>query len=94
MRKLKADSNLVTEEMYQRRCVELASYLGASVHCYDELPTPYKDFFEVIGYAKVCSLMVIGDASRGRSERECARKFQLKRSEVQTILRNSRLKIG
>lgn len=77
---------------YEKRCLQLAKEFGVQSECYADLPERFKQFFEVIGYSRVCSLMVISDLSRGRSERSLATKYGITRNQVETIKINSRLR--
>lgn len=72
-------------EKFEARCLELYAMFGDRVDSYDELPEPFKDFVAIIGYTRVCSLMVRYDLSRGRSENECSIKYGITRDEVRGI---------
>jgi len=80
----------VSREAYQRRCVELATYLGIQVDEYAKLPAQCVEFFDLIGYVRICSMLVIGDLGRGRSERSVATRYGLTRRQIQGIKENSR----
>jgi len=73
------------KERFEARCIELYSMFGDNVKCYDDLPAPFKEFVTIIGYTRVCSLMVRYDLNRGRSENECAIKYGITRDEVRGI---------
>ena len=80
----------ISKETYQRRCVELATYLGIQAGSYSELPAQCIEFFNLIGYVRICSMLVIGDLGRGRSERALATRYGLTRRQIQGIKENSR----
>lgn len=77
-------------EQFEQRCVQLAKEFGVCVVVYDELPEQYKSFFEIIGYVRVCSLLVVSELQRGRSETQVARRYGLTRAQVRNIKTNSR----
>lgn len=83
-------SNTVLRENFEKRALELAHEFGIDVERYEELDELHRDFFESIGYVRVCSLMVIADLKRGRSERQLARKYCLSRDQIRDIKHNSR----
>lgn len=80
----------ISQESYQRRCVELATYIGINVDEYAKLPAQCVEFFELIGYVRICSMLVIDDLGRGRSERSVATRYGLTRRQIQGIKENSR----
>lgn len=76
---------------FERRSLLLAKEFGVFAETFDELPEQFRDFFLIVGYVRVCSLLVISDLSKGRSERELARRYQLSRDQIRGIKENSRL---
>lgn len=80
----------ISPECFEKRCVELYAMFGDSATCYDALPDSFKEFVTLIGYVRVCSLMVIYDLNRGRKESEVAIKYSLTRRQIQRIKENSR----
>ena len=67
----------VTEHDFKIRAVELYAMFGAPVETYEDLPDSFKDFVEMIGYQRVCILMVNRDLKRGRSIRTIMRRYRL-----------------
>lgn len=72
-------------QQFESRCMELYAMFGERSVSYDALPGPFKEFVEIIGYTRVCSLMVRYDLSRGRSENAVALKYGITRDEVRGI---------
>ena len=71
---------------FERRSLLLAKEFGVCAETFEELPEQFRDFFLIVG-----SLLVISDLSKGRSERELARRYQLSRDQIRGIKENSRL---
>lgn len=80
----------ISPECFEKRCVELYAMFGELVQTFDELPDSFKEFVTMIGYVRVCSLMVVYDLDKGRSEWQLARKYNLTRRQIQGIKENSR----
>lgn len=78
-------------EQFGKRSLQLAKEFGVCVETFEELPEQFKDFFNIIGYTRVCALLVISDLRKGRSENELARRYGLSRKQIRTIKENSRL---
>ena len=76
---------------FHRRSLQLAAEFGTCAETFDELPEQYQNFFLIIGYVRICSLLVISDLSKGRSERQLATKYGLSRAQIERIKENSRL---
>lgn len=76
---------------FERRSLLLAEVFTINAQTFDELPEQFRDFCQYIGYTRVCSLLVISDLQKGRSERELARRYGLTRNQITTIKENSRL---
>jgi|JI9StandDraft_1071089.scaffolds.fasta_scaffold49112_6 hypothetical protein len=76
---------------FERRSLQLAAEFGTCAETFDELPGQYQEFFLIIGYVRVCSLLVISDLGKGRSERQLATKYGLSRAQIERIKENSRL---
>lgn len=72
-------------QQFEYRCVELYGMFGVKVSAFAELPEPFKEFVEIIGYTRVCILMVRYDLNRGRSENAIALKYGISRDEVRGI---------
>ena len=91
----KSNMNEISENgqhpQFSKRGIQLARELGQCVESYEELPEQLRQFFEFVGYVRVCHLLVIADLNRGRSERETARRYGLSRAQVERIKNNSRL---
>lgn len=73
------------DERFKTRSLQLYEMFGEKAECYDALPAPFKEFVEIIGYARVCALMVRYDLKMGRSENATAIKYGLSRGEVRGI---------
>jgi len=58
---------------------------GEKAESFETLPEPFREFVEIIGYTRVCSLMVKYDLNRGRSENAVALKYGITRDEVRGI---------
>jgi hypothetical protein len=76
---------------FSKRGIQLAREFGQCVESYEELPEQLRQFFEFVGYVRVCHLLVIADLQKGRSERELANRYGLTRKQIQGIKENSRL---
>lgn len=76
---------------FEHRAVQLASEFGTCVETFECLPPEFQEFFEIIGYTRVCSLLVISDLQKGRSERQLSIKYGLTRDQIRGIKSNSRL---
>lgn len=80
----------ISQECFEKRCIDLYALFGERVETYAALPEPFKEFATMIGYARVCSLLVIYDLDKGRSERQLATKYNLTRDQIRTISENRR----
>lgn len=78
-------------EQFSKRSLQLAAVFKIDAPTFDELPEQFREFCTYIGYTRVCSLLVISDLQKGRSERELARRYGLTRNQITTIKENSRL---
>jgi len=74
---------------FEKRSVELFALFGERVEAFAELPDQFREFAEMIGYVRVCALLVINDLSKGRSEMQVATKYGLSRKQVRTIKDNA-----
>lgn len=77
---------------FRRRSVELARRFGQDVGDFDELPECYREFCEIIGYARVCNMLVLSDLNKGLSIRRVAVRYDLTRQQVETIKNNGQKK--
>ena len=80
----------ISPECFEKRCVDLYAMFGVGASCYEALPDSFKEFVTLIGYVRVCSLLVIYDLDKGRSERQLATKYSLTRDQIRSIKENSR----
>jgi hypothetical protein len=64
--------------------------LGQRVETFAALPDVYREFFVFIGYFRVCSLLVVYDLDKGRTERQLATKYNLTRHQIRDISANRR----
>lgn len=78
-------------DQFEKRSLQLAEVFGVCADKFEALPEQYKDFFVIIGYVRICSLLIISDLNRGRSERELAQRYGLTRSQIEGIKEKSRL---
>jgi hypothetical protein len=78
-------------EQFERRAVQLAAVFKIHAETFEGLPDQFREFCEYIGYTRVCSLLVISDLQRGRSERQLVINYGLTRKQIQVIKENSRL---
>ena len=76
------------DERFKTRSLQLYEMFGEKAECYEALPEPFKDFVQIIGYARVCALMVRYDLKMGRSENATAIKYGLTRDQVRGIKGN------
>lgn len=76
---------------FEKRSLQLAEVFGVCADKFEALPEQYQNFFLIIGYVRICSLLVISDLSKGRSERQLATKYGLSRAQIERIKENSRL---
>lgn len=76
---------------FERRSLQLAKVFNINAETFVDLPDQFREFCEYIGYTRVCSLLVISDLQKGRSERELARRYGLSRDQIRVIKENSRL---
>lgn len=86
------NGNGAQHPQFEERCLQLAKAFGKDAVCFTELPSEFQDFFNCIGYTRVCAYLVICDLNRGRSERQLARRYGLSRDQVNRIKKNSRIK--
>lgn len=84
------ESPAISPECFEKRCVELYAMFGDTAPNFEALPDSFKEFVNLIGYVRVCSLMVIYDLDKGRSERQLATKYSLTRDQIRTIKENRR----
>lgn len=75
---------------FERRSVELARMFGQNVECFEELTDCNREFFEIIGYTKVCQMLVLADLNKGMSIRRVAIRYELTAKQVQRIKENGR----
>ena len=80
----------ISPECFEKRCVELYAMFGTFAPSFEALPDSFKEFVTLIGYVRVCSLLVIYDLDRGRSERQLATKYSLTRDQIRSIKENRR----
>ena len=73
------------QDKFEQRSVELYDLFGDPVETYSELPDSFKEFVSLIGYIRVCNLLVVNDLKRGRSEFQCATKYGISRAQVRHI---------
>ena len=78
-------------DQFEKRSLQLAKEFGVCVETFDALPEQFRHFFQIIGYIRVCSLLVISDLQKGRSENELARRYGITRKQIRTIKETSRL---
>lgn len=78
-------------EQFERRSLQLAAVFKIHAETFEGLPDQFREFCEYIGYPRVCSLLVISDLQRGRSERQLVINYGLTRKQIQVIKENSRL---
>ena len=78
-------------EQFERRSLQLAKVFNINAETFDVLPDQFQEFCTYIGYVRVCSLLVISDLQKGRSERELARRYGLSREQSRGIKENNRL---
>lgn len=78
-------------EQFEKRSLLLAREFGMCAETFLELPEHFREFCQFIGYMRVCSLLVIADLHKGRSERQLARNYGLTRNQIRGIRENSRL---
>ena len=76
---------------FERRSLQLAKVFNINAETFEALPDQFREFCEYIGYTRVCSLLVISDLQRGRSERQLVINYGLTRKQIQVIKENSRL---
>lgn len=84
------ETTTISPDCFEKRCVDLYAMFGVCVSCYDALPDSFKEFVALIGYVRVCSLLVVRDLDKGRSERQLATKYSLTRDQIRNIKENSR----
>lgn len=77
------------QEMFERRCLELAALFGCGANTYPELSPFYREFFEISGYSRVCAMLVLKDLDGGRSQQSIAIKYGLTRDQVRFIQANA-----
>lgn len=78
-------------EQFERRSVQLAAVFNINVETFDELPEQFTQFCELVGYTRVCSLLIISDLQKGLSEERLAMRYGLTRKQIRGIKENSRL---
>ncbi len=76
---------------FERRSLQLAKVFNINAETFEALPDQFQEFCTYVGYVRVCSLLVISDLQKGRSERELARRYGLSRDQIRVIKENSRL---
>jgi len=76
---------------FEKRALQLAAVFKIDGATFDELPDEFTIFCQFIGYNRVCSLLIISDLGKGRSERQLATKYGLTRAQIEGIKKNSRL---
>ena len=79
----------IAKETFERRCLELARLFGTDVNCYEKLPAQMAEFFEIVGYKRVCSLLIIQELAKPRSQRAIARQYGMSRRQIERIKNNS-----
>lgn len=76
---------MIDQETFKRRCLELYTMFGNDATEYDLLPDCFKEFVNLIGYERVCSLMITYDLSKGRTERQLSIKYNVTRHWIRAI---------
>jgi len=84
----------VKHEDFERRCLQLAREFGKEAETFEELPPEFQGFFKCIGFARVCSYLVICDLNKGLSMRRVAMRYSLTERQVFRIKENSRASSG
>lgn len=75
---------------FEKRSLQLAKEFGVCADEFEALPDCFQDFCRFIGYVRVCSMLVISDLHKGRSENELARRYGMTRQQIRGIKENSR----
>jgi hypothetical protein len=83
---------MIDQETFRRRCLELYTMFGYNVTDYDLLPDSFREFVTLIGYERVCSLMITYDLSRGKTERQLSIKYSVTRHCIRAIKAANRVK--
>jgi hypothetical protein len=78
-------------EQFEKRSLQLAAVFSIRADTFGELPGEFTEFCRLVGYARVCSLLIVSDLQKGLSEERLALRYGLTREQIRTIKRNSRL---
>lgn len=89
-----AQNGTAQHKDFEKRCLQLAKEFGREADTFEELPTEFQGFFKCIGFARVCSYLVICDLNRGLSMRRVAMRYNLTERQVIRIKGNSRVSFG
>ena len=75
---------------FERRSVELAQRFGQAVETFSDLPECYREFCEIVGYSRVCSMLVLYVFHKGMSIRRIAMRYDLTEKAVRVIKDNGK----
>ncbi len=80
----------MTERKKQEVCLRLSALFGYDVADYSQIPAHLTDFFEAVGYTRLCSFFVLEELKQGRSEVRVGRRYGITRRQVQTIKKRAK----